>query len=126
MAVDGMEPISAADLSDVVSKLVGMSGRETVYIGNGGEFLAPTSEFSELEVNVAIGDFGTTFNTFTVPNETQTITIGRNLLDIDVSESRSMVSARNNNFTFVSRIVGIRSGGGQLIADLLAALEGVA
>ena len=126
MAVDGMEPISAADLSDVVSKLVGMSGRETVYIGSGGYFLAPTSEFSELEVNVAIGSFDMTFNTFTVPNETQTITIGSNLLDIDVSESSTRVSARNNKFTFVSRIVGIRSGGGQLIADLLATLGGEA
>ena len=43
-----------------------------------------------------------------------------------VNGSRRFFSFGSSGTCIVTRIIGIRSGGGQLLADILAALEGVA
>lgn len=43
-----------------------------------------------------------------------------------VNGSRRFFSFDSSGTCIVTRIIGIRSGGGQLLADILAALEGVA
>lgn len=139
MAITGAEPISAENLAAVLLDALKKPAREvlqTLEVSQYGEqnpvFYADPKDFGSIEVSCMGTGESTSFESSEVYVITCPLSEGSH--DIGYAEKCRISkygSGQNlwrvNTFGLsVFRIVGIRSGGGQLIADVLAALKGVA
>lgn len=120
--LSGSEPISAANLAEVLGS--GAVGGLTVLFTGDSQTAHLAQDGSAFDVLIVCIKYSNNTN-FIVP----VFTDSDSSLSVDGMVSLSY--NKGENFVYIASgsvraVYGIRSGGGQLLADILAALEGVA
>ena len=131
--LSGSEPISAANLKSVIG-----SGVPEIALLNNTQETAqsvdigrPVNDFDILLVDIMYRPQGSATiwtTTMLAPGFSRTF-MGSTGTPYTVEVSGNTVSLTDNLYNqnlLIGRVIGIRVGGGQLLADILAALKGVA
>lgn len=138
MAADGNEPTKNSNLKAVADRLrdeiTRATSREVLYAGMDQYRVAiPLGEgetYESLEIHMGFEGDGMEVASITVPFEDGTygVTVnGQTSLQIALEAGKGFYVYLRDDYSFVSRVIGIRAGGGSdLVADLLDALGEVA
>ena len=127
MAAQGNEPVSSDNIRAVVAAL----SREVLYAGNEGgtghavHIHAAQSDYSSLVVETAGSQHATYSDEIPPRAGTYALGTGHNVTVAVYAEKGTIELAfEGGNYSFPIRVIGVRSGGGRLLADLLAMLGG--
>ena len=137
MAADGSEPTKNSNLKAVADRLrdelTKATSREVLYAGMGeSRVTIPLGEgeaYESLEIHMGFDGDGLQAASITVPFEDGTYSVrvnGDTSLQITFEAGEGFYVYLRDSSSFVSRVIGIRSGGGSSLIDLLRYLGEVA